>query len=161
MSVSLDTLYTAETPEGIALALRPAGIVARFYAFLIDIGVRTALLFAAMIVLGILGKFGGALVLIIFFALEWFYPVFFELAVAARAGRRHRLGRPQLAHHRSALGRARAAGRTGDRRGRRAARRDRQPVGRRAVVVGQAMTPLQFESGYRAIWDELDQAVSL
>jgi len=89
MSVSLDTLYTAETPEGIALALRPAGIVARFYAFLIDIGVRTALLFAAMIVLGILGKFGGALVLIFFFALEWFYPVFFELALGgATPGKR-------------------------------------------------------------------------
>jgi hypothetical protein len=29
MSVSLDTLYTAETPEGIALSLRPAGVVAR------------------------------------------------------------------------------------------------------------------------------------
>ena len=28
----LDTRFTAETPEGIALALRPAGIVSRFYA---------------------------------------------------------------------------------------------------------------------------------
>jgi len=80
LSVSLDTLYTAETPEGIALSLRPAGVVARFHAFLIDLMVRGAVLVVAAIVLGVLGRMGGGLFLVIFFALEWFYPVVFELA---------------------------------------------------------------------------------
>jgi uncharacterized RDD family membrane protein YckC len=79
LSVSLDTLYTAETPEGIALSLRPAGVVVRFYAFLIDLAVRGAILFVAAMVLGFLGRMGGAIFLILFFALEWFYPVLFEL----------------------------------------------------------------------------------
>ena len=39
----LDTRYRVETPEGIALALAPAGVVARGYAFAIDLGVRLAL----------------------------------------------------------------------------------------------------------------------
>src|SRR5689334_3988829 len=80
MSVSLDTLYTAETPEGIALALRPAGIVARFCAFLIDAVIRLAILIAASALLGWLGGMGGGLLLIVFFLVEWFYPVVFELA---------------------------------------------------------------------------------
>ena len=43
----LDTRYAAETPEGIALWLRPAGIVPRFYAYLIDAVIRTAIFTAA------------------------------------------------------------------------------------------------------------------
>jgi uncharacterized RDD family membrane protein YckC len=80
LSVSLDTLYTAETPEGIALSLRPAGVVARFYAFAIDMLVRGALLMVGAIALGALGRMGGGIFLVLFFALEWFYPVLFELA---------------------------------------------------------------------------------
>ncbi|HTH45916.1 MAG TPA: RDD family protein, partial [Candidatus Limnocylindria bacterium] len=33
---TLDTIVSAETPEGILLELRPAGLTARCYAFLID-----------------------------------------------------------------------------------------------------------------------------
>jgi uncharacterized RDD family membrane protein YckC len=79
LSVSLDTLYTAETPEGIALSLRPAGVVARFYAFLIDLAVRAGVLMLGAMVLGFLGRAGGGLFLVLFFGLEWFYPVLFEL----------------------------------------------------------------------------------
>src|SRR5207245_2799826 len=79
VSVSLDTLYTAETPEGIALSLRPAGVVARFYAFLIDLAVRGALLLASAIALTLLGRMGLALFLLLWFGFEWFYPVVFEL----------------------------------------------------------------------------------
>ena len=39
----------AETPEGILLELRPAGVVVRFYAFLVDWGVRLVILYAAAI----------------------------------------------------------------------------------------------------------------
>jgi uncharacterized RDD family membrane protein YckC len=75
----LDTLFTAETPEGIALALRPAGLVARSYAFMIDGAVRLAILLVASGLLAALWHFGTAIFLILLFALEWFYPVLFEL----------------------------------------------------------------------------------
>lgn len=78
--VPLDTLYQAETPEGIALALRPAGLVARGLAWMIDFAIRLGLFLAANIALQALGGFGGALVLITFFVLEWGYPVVFELS---------------------------------------------------------------------------------
>lgn len=80
--MSRDTLFTVETPEGIALALRPAGIVPRFYAYLIDLLIRFAVIIAASMVLVPLGGMGGAAMLILIFGLEWLYPVFFELTVA-------------------------------------------------------------------------------
>jgi uncharacterized RDD family membrane protein YckC len=75
----LDTLTSAETPEGIALALRPVGVVARAGAFAIDLLIRGALMLAVSMVLTPLGRFGSGLALILWFALEWFYPVLFEL----------------------------------------------------------------------------------
>jgi uncharacterized RDD family membrane protein YckC len=77
----LDTVVTAETPEGILLELRPAGLSARFYAFFIDSILRLAVIYAASIAVSMLrmSAFGLALVVILAFALEWFYPVVFEL----------------------------------------------------------------------------------
>jgi uncharacterized RDD family membrane protein YckC len=75
----LDTLTSAETPEGIALALRPAGVVARSGAFAIDLLIRGALMLAVSVALTPLGRFGSGMALILWFALEWFYPVLFEL----------------------------------------------------------------------------------
>ena len=76
----LDTIVTAETPEGILLELRPSGLPARCYAFLIDALVRLAILYAFEIAAMAAGGIGVALNIILFFALEWFYPVFFELS---------------------------------------------------------------------------------
>ncbi len=78
---ALDTVVTAETPEGILLELRPAGLSARFYAFLIDWLIRLAVIYAAMIGVSLIGMSGlaFALLVILLFALEWFYPVVFEL----------------------------------------------------------------------------------
>lgn len=76
----LDTLYHAETPEGIALALRPAGLVARGLAWIIDFAIRFGILFVAILVLQVLGGLGGAVFLITAFLLEWGYPVVFELS---------------------------------------------------------------------------------
>ena len=77
----LDTVVTAETPEGILLELRPAGLSARFYAFCIDWLIRLAVLYAALIAVSLLqmSGLGFALLAILMFALEWFYPVVFEL----------------------------------------------------------------------------------
>lgn len=78
----LDTVVTAETPEGILLELRPAGLSARFYAFVIDWFIRLALIYAALIGVSVLqmSGLGFALIAILAFALEWFYPVVFELS---------------------------------------------------------------------------------
>lgn len=78
----LDTVVTAETPEGILLELRPAGVSARFYAFLIDWLIRLAIIYAALIAVSFLqmSGLGYAMLLILAFALEWFYPVLFELS---------------------------------------------------------------------------------
>ena len=75
----LDTVVTAETPEGILLELRPAGLTARFYAFALDWIIRLAIIYAAAMAAGFMGGLGVAFWLILLFALEWFYPVAFEL----------------------------------------------------------------------------------
>ena len=75
-----DTVVHAETPEGIVIELRPAGVVARFYAFLLDWLIRLAILYAVAQVAVSMGGIGAAIVLILFFALEWLYPVAFELS---------------------------------------------------------------------------------
>jgi uncharacterized RDD family membrane protein YckC len=75
----LDTVVPAETPEGILLELRPAGLSARFYAFAIDGVIRLSIMYAAAIGLAFMGGMGLAIWLILIFALEWFYPVVFEL----------------------------------------------------------------------------------
>jgi len=75
----LDTVVVAETPEGILLELRPAGLSARFYAFLLDWMIRLAILYGTAMTAAFMGGIGFALFLNLFFALEWFYPVVFEL----------------------------------------------------------------------------------
>ncbi|MEO8248737.1 MAG: RDD family protein [Burkholderiales bacterium] len=76
----LDTLHRAETPEGISLALRPAGIVARVLAYLIDFAIRGALLIVVAIAMVWMEAAGVGLFLVSFFAIEWLYPVVFELS---------------------------------------------------------------------------------
>ncbi|HET7796151.1 MAG TPA: RDD family protein [Rhizobacter sp.] len=77
--MSLDTLYTAETPEGIALSLRPAGVAARALAYMVDLGVRFGLYLVVAMVAVAFGGMGRGLLLVSVFLLEWFYPVVFEL----------------------------------------------------------------------------------
>src|SRR5215813_6206583 len=75
----LDTVVGAETPEGILLELRPAGLNARFYAFALDWIIRIAIIYAASMAAALMKGIGLAFWLILLFALEWFYPVAFEL----------------------------------------------------------------------------------
>ena len=79
----LDTVVAAETPEGILLELRPAGMCARSCAFVIDGIIRLSAIYAAGIVMAFVGGFGVAVWIILIFGLEWFYPVVFELKTAA------------------------------------------------------------------------------
>jgi uncharacterized RDD family membrane protein YckC len=76
----LDTVVAAETPEGVLLELRPAGLGARFYAFAMDWLIRLAIIYAVGVATSVMGGIGLAFWLILLFALEWFYPVAFELA---------------------------------------------------------------------------------
>jgi uncharacterized RDD family membrane protein YckC len=75
----LDTVVAAETPEGIVLELHPAGLTSRFYAFLLDWIIRLVTMYAVALVVGFMGGVGIAFWLILLFALEWFYPIAFEL----------------------------------------------------------------------------------
>lgn len=76
----LDTIVSAETPEGIAIELRPAGLSSRCYAYLLDQLIRIGVLYAVAIATSLMGGFGFGLWLILLFGLEWFYPVVFELS---------------------------------------------------------------------------------
>lgn len=75
----LDTLTEVETPEGIALRLRPAGMLPRAAAWALDFAIRLAVLWMCSIPLLMLGETGMGLYLIVLFALFWFYPVLFEV----------------------------------------------------------------------------------
>ncbi|MEZ5537793.1 MAG: RDD family protein [Thiolinea sp.] len=75
----LDTTYTVNTPEGIALELSPAGPVPRTLAWLVDLAIRSAVNLFVFVVLAFMGKMGIGLAMIFIFLLEWFYPVWFEL----------------------------------------------------------------------------------
>ena len=95
MNPAIDTILTAETPEGIAIAIRPAGFAVRAMAFLIDAAIRFAFLLICATILaagggfGIGARFQGGLFFILLFVLNWLYPVIFELtAAAATPGKR-------------------------------------------------------------------------
>jgi uncharacterized RDD family membrane protein YckC len=83
MSSSIDTVVTAETPEGIAIALRPAGFPVRCVAFLIDALIRGGILIACASTFRIGGRLGGGLMFIALFAVNWVYAVIFEMSAAA------------------------------------------------------------------------------
>jgi uncharacterized RDD family membrane protein YckC len=91
-TASLDTIIPVETPEGIQLELRPAGFAARSLAYLVDFLIRAGVLYVVAMVGLFAGGFGLALTIILFFLLEWFYPVFFELRPQAATPGKRALG---------------------------------------------------------------------
>lgn len=83
MNSAIDTVISAETPEGIEISIRPAGFAVRCTAFLIDAVVRIAILLTCGAALGAAGHFGGGILFIVLFLINWLYPVAFELTPAA------------------------------------------------------------------------------
>jgi uncharacterized RDD family membrane protein YckC len=75
----LDTRYQIETPEGIDLPLRPAGLMVRALAFSIDLALRGLILGSLFIVLAMLGKLGAGLGSLLIFGVSWWYMVLFEV----------------------------------------------------------------------------------
>jgi len=75
----LDAIREVHTPEGVALRLLAAGPFPRALAWVIDAGVRFALIWAGAMALSMLGELGDGMFLIVLFVLTWFYPVIFEV----------------------------------------------------------------------------------
>lgn len=76
----IDTRLTLETPEGTDLSLHPAGFWIRCLAYALDWAVRFAVVFGLwLLAIFLYSGIAGAVFLIGLFALEWFYPVYFEV----------------------------------------------------------------------------------
>ena len=83
----LDTLQAVELADGVEIRLRIAGPLPRVGAYLLDLLIRVGLLIVVSILLSLAGMaIGGrvafGLILLVWFLLDWLYPVVFE------AGRR-------------------------------------------------------------------------
>lgn len=88
----LDTLIPWEAPEGVRLHLRAAGLPARFLAWLVDFFIRVLFLALMLGALEPLGGLGAGTAALVVFAVEWFYPVAFELALGAATPGKRMLG---------------------------------------------------------------------
>ena len=88
----LDTRHQVETPEGIDLPLRPAGLMVRAVAFPIDLGIRALILGVLFIALAFLGKLGMGLGSLLLFAISWWYMVLFEVLRQGRSPGKQWLG---------------------------------------------------------------------
>ena len=78
-SAPLDTRYQIETPEGIDLPLRPAGLLPRALAFAFDLGVRGLAMGILLVPLALLGNIGIGLGSLLLFLVSWWYMVLFEV----------------------------------------------------------------------------------
>ena len=75
-----DSLLGVQTPEGIEYVLYPAGIIMRACAWAIDCVIQGIFLLAIIITAGILSDVLGMwFILILIFALDWFYHTAFEV----------------------------------------------------------------------------------
>ena len=83
-----DTVRSHETPEGIRLELRLAGPVVRACAWSIDMLIRVILYGLVSGIFAFFGGVGTSMMLIMFFLIEWFYPVVFELYNGASPGKK-------------------------------------------------------------------------
>ncbi len=92
MNSAIDTIITAETPEGIAIAMHPAGFPVRCAAFLLDALLRVGVLLACASALAAGGRFGTGLMFVVLFAVNWLYPVLFELLPGAATPGKRMLG---------------------------------------------------------------------
>ena len=75
----LDSVNTIQTPEGVDINFRVAGVWPRSVAWIIDLFIRGLLYGFLGVLTNFLGDFGSGLMLISFFFIEWFYPVLFEV----------------------------------------------------------------------------------
>lgn len=81
----METRHQVETPEGIDLPLRPAGLMVRAVAFTIDLGLRGLILGLLLMLLALLGKLGIGLGSLLLFVVSWWYMVLFEVLRQGRS----------------------------------------------------------------------------
>lgn len=89
---SHDTLERVETPEGIGLALEPAGAAVRAAAWAMDAGIRYGILVGVITALTPFGLVGKGLWLLAAFFLEWLYPFWFEARRDGQTPGKRRMG---------------------------------------------------------------------
>ncbi|RMQ45225.1 RDD domain-containing protein [Pseudomonas cichorii] len=75
----LDTRIGIETPEGIDLVMRPAGLLPRALAFGIDFGIRALTISVLIMFFRLFDKLGTGLGAIAMFLVNWWYMVLFEV----------------------------------------------------------------------------------
>lgn len=85
--MQLDSTYKFETPEGVELELRLAGLMPRMLAWVLDFFIRLGIFLVVSFVTSFLGASGKGLFLVVWFALEWLYPVLFEVYKGATPGK--------------------------------------------------------------------------
>ncbi|MFT3990384.1 MAG: RDD family protein [Luteolibacter sp.] len=83
MEEKLDTLQQVELAEGVEIRLRMAGPLLRALAYGIDMVIRLVILTIARITVSMTGiamgsKVSAGLGLLLWFLMDWFYPVIFE-----------------------------------------------------------------------------------
>ncbi|MDY0003991.1 MAG: RDD family protein [Polyangia bacterium] len=81
---SVDSYVHVETPENVWLSFRPAGPAPRLWAFLVDFFIRVGILIVLAIIaafltpLNAIAGLPGAILLLGYFGMEWFYGCLFE-----------------------------------------------------------------------------------
>lgn len=88
----LDTRTRIETPEGIDLLLRPAGLVPRALAFGIDFSFRALIMGALYLLFSLFESFGAGLTALSLFLVTWWYAVLFEVLNQGRTPGKHLIG---------------------------------------------------------------------
>ncbi|MGV8917379.1 MAG: RDD family protein [Pseudomonas sp.] len=79
IAAPLDTRARIETPEGIDLMLRPAGLVPRALAFAFDLLIRGMIMGSLFFILSLFDKFGMGVNALVLFLGTWWYQVLFEV----------------------------------------------------------------------------------
>jgi uncharacterized RDD family membrane protein YckC len=84
-TAALDTRIRMETPEGIDLLMRPAGLVPRALAFGIDLIIRAGILGTLFLLLQPFDTFGMGVNALALFLVTWWYMVLFEVLNQGRS----------------------------------------------------------------------------
>lgn len=75
----LDTRYRVEIPGGINLDAQVVGPIPRSFAYAVDLVIRGLIYIILLLVLLPFGLTGVGVLLVLLFAVEWLYPVLFEV----------------------------------------------------------------------------------
>ncbi len=84
----LENREYVKLPEGVDIAITPAGVVSRSYAYIIDFLFRSLIMFVVSLVFSFLGDAGQGIILIIYFIISWGYNIFFEMKNGQTPGKK-------------------------------------------------------------------------